>query len=297
MSMDVLDHKQYRSQFSFKSNMGIIWSVFIQRMTQIMRYKGALFFDIITPLLFAIFPIFIGVSAAGSIDNASSQFQKAVNSESASFVLYAILGANVFQIVNGALFNFGFFLRREQITGTLESLYLAPTNQVYVMYGTGLYAIVRAFINFVISLVLAAVLFQINPFTNPISVIYSLLFLLIGMLPLYGLAFGFGALVVKFKDMQSLQGVISNLIGVAMGIFFPITLLPTYIRFLSYILPPTWQNAGVRSILVGTDWILGNWYLDLAVLIAMSLFYPVIGSKIYSLTDRSIRKTQGLGVF
>ena len=288
---------EYRSRFSIRSNLDVVWSVFTQRMTQIWRYKGALFFDIITPLLFAVFPIFIGISAAGSFEQASSNFQDSVGSSSANFVLYAILGANVFQIVNGALFNFGFFLRREQVTGTLESLYLAPTSQVYVMYGTGLYAIIRAFINFVVSLILAALIFRVNPFEDPLAIVLSLLYLLVGMLPLYGLAFGFGALVIKYKDMQSLQGVISNLIGVAMGIFFPITLLPSYIQFLSYLLPPTWQNSGIKSILLGTAWLTNNWFSDLGVVILMALFYPVLGAKIFSITDRSIRKTQGMGAF
>ncbi len=289
--------KPHHTKFSWRANWSITWGVFVQRTTQISRYKAALFFDIITPLLFSVFPIFIGISVAGGYGNAVKNFQSSVGSTTANFVIYSILGANVFQIINGALFNFGFFLRREQVTGTLESLYLAPISQIYVLLGTGFYAIVRALINFFVSLILAGLIFRVNPFTSFSGVMFALLFLLVGMLPLYGLAFGFGALVVKYKDMQSLQGIISNFMGVAMGIFFPITLLPIYFQVFSYLLPPTWQNNGIRSSLIGTQWILGSWYGDLMVILALSLFYPLVGAKVYSMTDRSMRKTQGLGVF
>ena len=91
-----------------------------------------------------------------------------INSGAEDYILYMVIGANIFQITNGALNNFGFFLRKEQMQGTLESLYLAPVNQFYVLLGTAMYTVTRALGNFFSSLAFAGLIFGVNPFTGNI---------------------------------------------------------------------------------------------------------------------------------
>lgn len=289
--------KPYLSQFSFRSNIGITWSVFIQRILQISRYKAALISDLISPILFSAFPVLLGISIAGSYGAAQQQFDQSVGSGSANVLLYMIISANVFNLINGAIFNFGFFLRREQQTGTLESLYLAPVSQIYILIGTAFYAILRGLINFVGSVIIISLILGINPITSGSSLIIALLILLVGLLPLYGLSFAFGSLILKFKDMSSMQFLVTMFLGFLMGMFFPITLFPKWLQFIAFLFPTTWQNNGVRAALTGTSWILSTWYSDFAIIIIFAIVYPLMGGLLYLLTDRTMRKTEGLGVF
>jgi len=289
--------KPYSSEFSTQANWGIAFGVFKQRTKQIMRYKGALFIDMLSPMLFSLLPILLGISVAGNIEAATAQFQALGINNKAEFILYMLVGANMLLIINGAIFNFGFFLRREQITGTLESLYMTPINQIYVLIGTAMYAIVRAIINFFFSITIAGLLFGVNIFQALDSLVIAILFLIVGMIPIYGLALGFGALVLKFKDMDSIQGIVTMFLSVLMGAFFPTSVFPRALRYLSYFIPATWQNNGVRAALVGSSWLNGSLTSDISILLLFAIIYPILGMMTYIFTERSMRKTQGLGVF
>ena len=285
-----------KSQFNIKSNLAITWGVFIQRVQNISRYKAALFIDMLNPIMTSLFPILMGIAIAGGQQAAQQNFQQSVGTD-ANFFLFMILSANTFQIMSGAIFNFGFFLRREQMTGTLESLYLAPVSQVYILIGTGFYALLRALLNFVFSVILVSLLFGVNPLTSPTDVVLAFVFLIFGIIPLFGIAFLFGSLILKYKDMQSLQMIIVTFVGFLMGMFFPITLFPIWLQKISLILPPTWLNADIRASLTGTSWILHTWFTDFGMIIFLGVIYPILGTVIYLVTDRSMRKTSGLGVF
>jgi ABC-2 type transport system permease protein len=286
--------RSYLSEFSLKANFEVAFGVFIQRMKTITRYKGALIVDIITPSLFALFPILMGNALAGSSNNASQNFSSTAGTE--DYILYMVIGANLFQVVNGAINNFGFFLRKEQMQGTLESLYLAPVNQFFVLLGTAFYTITRALINFFASLAFAGLIFGVNPFHGNVAI--GFLFLIIGMIPIYGLAFGFGALVLKYKEINALQSIVMWIINLLMGIFFPITLFPKWLKLIAYIFPPTWHNNGVKASLTSSSYILKDlWYADFGIILLFALAFPLLGNYFYSRTDRNMRRTQGLGVF
>ena len=285
-----------KSQFNMRSNLAITWGVFIQRVQNISRYKAALFIDMLNPLMTSLFPILMGIAIAGGQKAAETQFHQAVGTD-ANFFLFMILSANTFQIMSGAIFNFGFFLRREQVTGTLESLYLAPVSQIYILIGTGFYALLRALLNFVFSVLVVSIIFGVNPLSSPTDVLLTLIFLIFGIIPLFGIAFLFGSMILKYKDMQSIQTILVTFIGFLMGMFFPITLFPVWLQRISLFLPPTWLNADIRAALTGTSWVLHSWFSDFGMILFLGIIYPILGTVLYLMTDRSMRKTSGLGVF
>ena len=287
-------NKPFISQFSMRSNMQVSYAVFIQRMKTITRYKGSLLFDILIPTIFSLFPILMGNSIAGSEEAAAKNF--GVSSGSEDYILYMIIGANIFQITSGAINNFAFFLRKEQMQGTLESIYLAPINQFFILLGTAFYTILRALFNFFVSLVLAGLIFSVNPFQG--NWLLGMVFLLVGMIPIYGLSFAIGAMILKFKEMNAVQNIVTWGFSTLMGIFFPISLFPKWMLVLSYIFPPTWHNSSVKASILESSYIIRDiWLANLAVIIILAIGYPLFGMWIYTRTDRQMRKTVGLGAF
>ena len=146
-----------------------------------------------------------------------------------------------------------------------------------------------------VAFILGCLIFRVNPFQG--DILLALLFLFIGLIPLYGVAFVFGAVVLKIKESQSVLNLMQWLVSFLMGIFFPVTVLPPFLRLVAQLFPPTWVVNGVRSSLLGVGFFLENWYLDLAVLWAFLLFAPLFGIWVFNRTESNLRGNQGIGQF
>ncbi|MFQ5909030.1 MAG: ABC transporter permease, partial [Thermoplasmata archaeon] len=188
------------TRMSRGSNLGIVWTVFKARILIISRYRGSLFLETLIPLVFAALPILIGVAVAGGDAAASANFEQSVGTP--DYRLYMLLGAVTFVVVSIMLWIVGFWIRREMEMGTLESMYLAPAKRLYLVSGIATYAFLRSLIAFAIALGVGSLIFQVNPFQGEIAL--ATVFLFVGLIPLWGLAFLFGAFILKVKEANSI---------------------------------------------------------------------------------------------
>jgi len=261
------------------------------RLITISRYQGQLVSEIIIPIVFAAMPILLGRAGGGA--NAGAIFE--ANTGTANYVAYMLIGSSVFSIVSNAFWHIAYWLRREQESGTLESLYLVPTNRVWIIGGTALYSCVRSVASALIAYLLGSLLFRVNPFLGEVGL--ALVFILVGLIPLYGLTFLFGALVLKLKEANAIINVMQWVVSFLMGIFFPIAIFPPVLKAAALLFPPTWMTNGARSALLGLGYFFGEWYLDLAVLWAFLLIAPLAGYWVFSRTETSVRRNEGVGQF
>ncbi len=284
------------SESTFRSQLGVVWAVFIARMRTISRYKGYLAFEIILPTLFAAMPILLGNAIAGSSSQAAANFEE--HTKTASYVAFMIIGANVFMMVSGAMWNFGMWMRREQQTGTLESLLLSPANKTAILAGTALYISIRTSISFFTAFFLGCLAFGV-PLEEILAgnILLALVFIYVGMIPVYGLSFLFGALILEIKESNAIVNLLQWVISLLMGIFFPITILPQWLQFVAKVFPPSWMNNDVRASLIDISYFFGAWYLDLAVLFGFAIILPFMGLWVFSRAEKHVKKNQGIGTF
>ena len=125
----------------------------------------------------------------------------------------------------------------------------------------------------------------------------AVIFLLLGMLPMFGLALLFAGLLLRIREAGALVNLFQWVISILIGVFYPITILPLGIRWISYLLPPTWMNQGVRAAMLDLDFFFGNVYLDLMVLFAFALVFPVMGLFFYKYHESRLRRDEGVGSF
>jgi ABC-2 type transport system permease protein len=282
---------QSLTSFSWRTYSQAVWQVALSRVRMQSRYPGWLLLDIALPTFIAAIPILIGQAIAGP--GAAANF--AANTGTSNYVAYLLIGSNIFWVVVGALWNFGFWLRREQQTGTLEALYLVPTSQGWILAGVALYGAVRSILIFGIAFSLGCLIFQVNPLKG--DILLALAFLAIGIIPIYGLSLLYGALVLKFKEANALIQVAQWLLSFLMGIYFPISVFPPLLRAVALLLPPTWMTNGVRASLLGVGWFFQTWYFDLAVLAAFCAIAPLLGYRVFLGTERGIKRNEGVGQF
>ena len=105
----------------------------------------------------------------------------------------------------------------------------------------------------------------------------ALLFITVGAIPLYGITLIFAAVVLRVKEASALVNLMQWLISFLMGVFFPLALLPAFLRNIALLFPPTWMTNGARASLLGVGYFLKEWYFDLSVLWGFVFLAPLIG--------------------
>ncbi len=276
---------------TLRTNLYVTLASARMRLLTITRYPGQLVFEIIIPIVFAAMPILLGRATAGA--DAGVVFEQ--NTGTSNYVAYMLIGSSVFTIVSLAFWHVAYWLRWEQETGTLEALYLSPTNRIWVVAGTALYSCTRSVMTAILAYLLGAIILGVNPITGQVGL--ALLFILVGVVPLYGLTLLFGALILKVKEANALINVMQWGVTFLMGVFFPIAFFPRFLRILALLFPPTWMTNGVRSSLLGMGYFFQEWYFDLAVLWGFMLIAPLLGYWVFQRTETSIRRNEGVGQF
>ncbi|MCP5097028.1 MAG: ABC transporter permease [Chloroflexi bacterium] len=260
-------------------------------MINVTRYPGQLVMEIIIPIVFAAMPMLLGRATAGA--DAGANF--AANTGTENYVAYLLIGSNVFTIVSNAFWHIAYWVRFEQETGTLEAIYITPTNSTTLAAGVAVYSAIRGVGSAVVAYLIGCLIFGVNPLQG--DILLALLFIFVGLIPLYGITFLFGALVLKVKESNALIGFMQWGISFLMGIFFPVTVLPPFLRFIAQLFPPTWMVNGVRSSLLGIGFFLEEWYLDFAVLWVFLLAAPLFSLWVFRRVENNLRRNEGIGTF
>src|SRR3972149_2058819 len=258
------------------------------RLLVVSRYPGQLFVEIFIPIVFASMPILL---ARANADSAGASFQRNVGTS--NYIAYMLLGSGAFMIVSMAFWHIGYWLRYEQETGTLEAMYLAPTGRVWLAAGVSLYSSLRAILSGGLAYLLGSLIFGVDPLQGQVALAAA--FVLVGLVPLFGMTLLFGALILRVKEANSLVNLMQWVISLMMGIFFPVAVFPPLMRALALLFPPTWMVNGVRSAMLGVGYFFGEWYWDLAMLWAFLLLAPPLGYTTFSRMQRGLRRKEGMG--
>ena len=247
--------------------------------------------DLLMPSAIAFVPIILGRAIAG--DEAGAYFT--TYADTPNFAGFLLIGGGAFLLVTRALWGFGHWLRQEMQAGTLESLYLTPASMATILAGVALAFMLYSAVFFIGAMVVGALLFQVVFQTGNLPL--ALLFLFVGLPPLYGLALLYGALVLRLKETDAFLQIAQWLATLLIGIYFPITLLPVALRIAGYLFAPTWLTQGLRSSLLGMPYFTGSGWTDLIVLTVFSVVVPLIAYWIFMKTEKALRSGSGLGGF
>jgi ABC-2 type transport system permease protein len=273
------------------ANLTVMLASMRMRLITISRYPGQLVMDIVIPIIFASMPILLGRATAG--EQAGEIF--AQNAGTSNYVAYMLIGSSVFSIVSYAFWHVAYWLRWEMETGTLEALYLSPTNRLWVIAGVALYSSLRSILTSLIAYFAGCLLLGVQPLQGDLALAF--LFILVGLIPLYGMTLLFGALVLKIKQANALVSLMQWGVSFLMGVFFPITIFPPLMKAVALAFPPTWMTNGARSALLGVGYFFGEWYYDLAVLWVFVLFAPLFGMWVFQQVETGVRRNEGMGQF
>jgi ABC-2 type transport system permease protein len=221
-------------------------------------------FRFVTQLLSAFFglTLFYYISRLVHVGNGIS---------SDEYYAFAVTGLMTLQVINSTLTTPSMTLRQELVAGTFERFATSPFGPVGGIVSMMLFPLLYTLAIVFSMLIFAGLVFgmELNwptvPLSLPLGVLAALSFAPIGVLVIAGV------MLVK----QAAAGTSWIVAGISLvgGLYFPVTLLPDWIQWMSDVQPFTPAVDLMRYVLLGLD-VGGSPWLDLAKLL---LFVVVLG--------------------
>lgn len=208
-----------------------------------------------------------------------------------NFFIVAFLADSFFRSI---LWGSAVHLYNEQVAGTLEVLYVSPVSLYTWMIAKSFSGAIDALTSIAISLPLAYFAFgftfgAINGLTATLSISLTLV-------SLYSIGFAFAGIGLIIKQPWAFSNTIQPYVFLLSGIYYPITILPSWLQNVSKALPTYYGYKLARDALLygkGVTDVSG----DLLYLTLLTLICVFIGLFSFKYLDRLIRKHGFLSTF
>lgn len=198
-------------------------------------------------------------------------------------LVYAALGAAVMGIWSSTSVSASYVLQRERSQGTLELLVTAPVHPTVSLLPVTLAMSTLGLSSMVATLVWGRVLFDIeitvaSPFLFVLAVLVTVAS--VGML-----GFLLAVSAVRYRTAWALGAALEVPVWLVCGFLVPLSVLPDWVRPVSWLLAPTWGMQAVREAAAG-----GSPVVELAVCAALGVGYLAVGTVVAEAVLRSARR-------
>ncbi|MCR8487851.1 MAG: ABC transporter permease [Crenarchaeota archaeon] len=214
-----------------------------------------------------------------------------------SYFTFALIGIAISHYVTASLRSLSITLRFEQFHGTLESVLSTPTSFIIIFLGDVLYYFLysTAFLVLIIGIGLALNAALVINLETILTLSILVILLVLANLPIGIIS---AAMVLRFKQGDPIGWLITWINNLLSGVFFPVLLLPTQLRFVSLLLPLTFSLDAIRySLIWGANLLHSRIIRDiLYMVIYIVVGYP-ISIKIFSIAYDSVRKRGELSAY
>ncbi|MBN1179211.1 MAG: ABC transporter permease [Anaerolineae bacterium] len=257
---------------------------------RLVRYRNWVAGYVIWPVLFSFGYIFVAKALSGPDGAALDAF--AAFAGTTDYVGYMVIGSTLWMWMNITLWDVGFFLRQEQLRGTLESNWLCPVPRIAIVAGVILIKAVMALFLLTVSAVEYRVFFGVRLFQgNPLLL---LLIMVLTVPSVYGLGIAFASLVIQFKEANAMVFLVRGIFMIFCGISYPMAVLPGWMQRVAAFLPLTYAIEGVRRAAL-TQVTFVDMLPTLCVLAIFAVLLPTLGYGSFQLAERHARRTGSLG--
>jgi len=266
-----------------KAMLQVVYAVFIREMTIWLRYPSWILTFIALPYLFS--GLFYGIGVAMGGQDAISNFKEKIGVE--NVFLYYVIGTSIFLASNILLSDVSGTIRSEQLRGTFELQYLSPANKV-LLWGSVVipHGIISSLV--LVSTTLPIIIISASKISI-FNIITAVFFLLIGLIPLFGIAFTLAALTVKYKEPWAIANILNSLFSAFSGFTYPIWILPKWLQIISYLIPLTHVNTITRALLLFNQGLF-SYKIEIILLAFYSIIYPLFGISLFKRWEIDAKK-------
>jgi ABC-2 type transport system permease protein len=188
------------------------------------------------------------------------------------YFAFVVIGIVSLQVVTSTLTVPPGAVRQELVAGTFERLVLSPFGAVMSTISMMVFPVILTILMSTFTISLAAIGFGMPihfatlPFALPVAILAALAFMPFGI--------AIAAATLAFKQAMGATTYVIAAIGLVAGFYFPVALLPGWIRWTSEVQPFTPAVDLIRNVLVGTPLPEAAW-LDVAKLVGFAALIPL----------------------
>ncbi|MCM8799588.1 MAG: ABC transporter permease [Candidatus Omnitrophica bacterium] len=186
---------------------------------------------------------------------------------------FVLIGIAFSEYLTTSLRSFSESLREEQITGTLEAVLVTPTKISTVILGSSIWNYIFTTISVLIYLGCGVLFFDLS--LTKINFLSGILILTLTIICFASIGIISSSFVLIFKKGEPLSwftGICFSLLG---GVYFPVEIMPKFLRFFSYLVPVSYGLRGIRlAFLKGYD-LKDLWFQIVMLLIFIIILFPL----------------------
>ena len=204
-------------------------------------------------------------------------------------VLYLGIGTVVWAYLRAVFANVGEMVAWERWEGTIEYTMMAPISRLAHMLGVSLFSIIYGLARSALLLGVLSLFFSVD--LSNANLGGAALILLVGSVSFLGFGIMAAVLPLLFPERgEEMTFVISSILLLVSGVYYPISVLPDWMEPLATISPATYVLAGMRAALLeGTPTLaLGPAILPILVLGTLSI---PIGIAVFGWGERYAKRT------
>jgi ABC-2 type transport system permease protein len=208
------------------------------------------------------------------------------------YFTFLLVGGVFARYLSLGLRNFGRELEHELTAGTVEPLMVTATSPTLALLGASLWSLLEGVLLLVAQLAMGA-LFLSADFSRanwPAALALTLLTLL--ALNSWGLFTA--AFVLAFKRADPLSWLVDVTLYMLAGVYFPVQILPVWLRVVAYALPLSHALEGLRFALMRGDSLAELWRYALILLAFNAVLLP-LGVLALRFAIQHVKRTGSLG--
>lgn len=206
-----------------------------------------------------------------------------------SYVLYLLVGSFIWTYLSSLFYIVSWSITWERWEGTIEYTFMAPVKRIFQLLGNSIFAILYGLIRMVFVFVFASLVFGISlanvnfVSAGVILILASISFIGFGMiaaiLPLISPEFG-------DKTVLMIEAVIMTV----SGIFYPVTVLPVFVQYISKVIPATYALTGIRMAVIEGAGLGRLWPQIWPLLIIGAVLIP-LGNFVFKHAEKYAKRT------
>ena len=207
-----------------------------------------------------------------------------------SFILYLLIGTSVWSYLSVTFDGVTDIINMERWEGTIEYTFMAPISRFTHLIGSCWYAVVHGLLFTFIQLVVVGAFFHLD--LSHANYLTAVFMLLIGSVSFIG--FGIGAAILPLlyteKGMQ-MSFIVRAILLLISGVYYPISVLPIWMRPLASVSPATYVLYGLRAGLMNGQviWSAEIWSYTWPLILTAVISVP-LGVYVFSIAERYAKK-------
>lgn len=164
-----------------------------------------------------------------------------------SYFAFVLVGIALSGYLRTSLTNFSYLIRNAQVTGTIEALLVTQTELPTIVLASSVYSFVATSTNVVLYIVVGALLFGVD--LGQANIAVALLVLLLSICAFSSIGIASASFIVLFKKGDTLLNAFVQLSLLLGGVYYPISILPEWLRAASVLIPITYSLDAMRCAL------------------------------------------------